>query len=74
MARARRILVAASVECAKRARRCRHNPKHSISAGERCLVLTNNMQDKSYCMKCASVMLELATKEIAALSRDLGTA
>ncbi len=71
MARPRRILLVATVESAKRTRRCRHNPKHTIAAGERCLVLTDNMQDKSYCLKCAIIMLDSAREQITILTRDI---
>jgi hypothetical protein len=58
MGRPKELLRPCRYEVAVRLRHCAQNDEHLISAGERCLVFKENMQQKSYCLACARAILE----------------
>lgn len=66
MAKIRHILSHVSVEEAQRQRICHHDRKqHSIAKGEACLVVREPAGGrKNYCAKCASDILEIASKDV----------
>jgi hypothetical protein len=67
MARYRRILNA-RFETAKGRRRCRHDSKHQIVQGDRCIVIEIPLRgDYSYCMKCAPGLIVRAQQDLADL-------
>ncbi len=71
MAMFRRILNA-RLETAKGKRRCRHDKRHEIKAGDRCVVIEINMKGLySYCLICAPGLIVRAQAELAELSRKL---
>jgi hypothetical protein len=70
MAKVRQLFNMASVETAKRRRICHHNRrKHSIAAGDRCLVLKDPSSgaSKNYCVECAAQIFDRADADLAAL-------
>jgi hypothetical protein len=74
MASVRRLLNGATVETAKRKRICHHNrKKHSISAGEPCLVITDSSSGgkKNYCVECAAAILQCVDQDVAAMRKRL---
>jgi hypothetical protein len=75
MAKVRELLIAASIDTAKRKRICHRNRRgHSISAGERCLVIKNvggAGGSKNYCAECAAAILDRAQGDLDALRHGL---
>jgi hypothetical protein len=74
MAKTRQLFNMATIETAKRRRICHHNPKkHSIAAGERCLVLKNPSSGagKNYCPECAKQIFDRAELDLAGLREQL---
>lgn len=60
-------------EFAKRQRRCARNKEHIITAGEKCLVVSESMKaPKSYCLPCARLILGYAKKDVEKLCNDVG--
>ena len=74
MAKTRQLFNTAAIDTAKRRRICHHNrKKHSIAAGERCLVLKDPASGagKNYCSECAERILDRAELDLAALRNEL---
>jgi hypothetical protein len=74
VAKVRQLFNAASVEVAKRRRICHRNRrKHSIAAGERCLVLKDpgTGGTKNYCHQCAGEILDRAQGDLDDLRHQL---
>jgi hypothetical protein len=74
VAKIRQLFNAASIETAKRRRICHHNrKKHSIQAGERCLVLKDPSSGaaKNYCVECARDILTRAEVDLVDLRTQL---
>ena len=70
----RRILKHASVEIAKRTRKCHRNNKHGVRAGEACLVISDENrlgQKKNYCTACARDILDQAERDLSQLHAQL---
>jgi hypothetical protein len=45
-------------EIASRERRCFRNKKHTILAGDNCLVFKESMRKSNYCLECAKIILQ----------------
>ena len=75
MPKVRDILIDVDVEVAQRKRKChRARGKHSIPAGEACLVIRGGeyKSPKNYCRKCAKPILDLADHRLSELRLQLG--
>jgi len=74
MAQVRDVLSHVAVEEAQRPRICHRNrKKHSIAAGESCLVVSDeNGGAKNYCAVCASEILKSAQRKLLAAAAALG--
>jgi hypothetical protein len=74
MPKVRRVLGVVSVEEAKRNRNCYHDRrKHSITAGEHCLVIRDPASGgkKNYCVECGNAILDAAADDLSRLRSDL---
>jgi hypothetical protein len=75
VAKIRELLIAASIDTAKRKRICYRNRRaHSIAAGERCLVIKNSGGtggSRNYCAECAAAILDRAQGDLDALRHGL---
>jgi hypothetical protein len=74
MAKVRQLFNAVSVEVAQRRRICHHNRrKHSIAAGDRCLVVKDPATGggKNYCHGCAIDILDRAQADLDELRHQL---
>lgn len=62
-----------TIEVAGRKRKCHRQPKkHVISKGDRCLIVADGPQTRStYCVTCATEILQLARSRLADLSQDM---
>ena len=58
MPRPKDLLRPCTYETAIRQRRCSRNDEHVIAPGARCLVFTEQMRRKCYCLLCARGILE----------------
>lgn len=69
----RRVLVALTVEVAKRPRICHRNRLgHSVAKGSPCLVVRNTEGgSKNYCPLCALEILDQASRDLEDLRRRL---
>lgn len=74
MAKIRDVLKHIGTEVAKRRRRCHRSKKHSISAGEECLVITDEASggSKNYCTECAEPILTSAAARLESIRSALG--
>jgi hypothetical protein len=74
MAKTRNALKDLRVEKAIKKRKCHHDKKHVINAGDDCLVIKNpdGMGHKNYCKACAAPILDLAEAGTADLKSKLG--
>ena len=68
MPRLKRLLLPVSFETAQRKRKCSRNKEHEIVKGERCLAIREGMTKNSYCIKCADLILQKASKELEELT------
>jgi hypothetical protein len=74
MAKVRQLLIAASVETAKRKRVCyRKRKNHEIAAGEKCLVVNEGSGNgrSNYCREHASEILDRAGADLTSLKKNL---
>ena len=67
------LLISVKVQKAKRSRKCQHNKgEHSIAPGERCLAVQDAYGGfRSYCIECATKMLDLTTGELRELVLEI---
>jgi hypothetical protein len=69
------LLLRIQVRPAGRRCQCKHNPKHTITKGERRLVVKDSgpaTRERGYCADCGAEMLNQAERQLAALRADLG--
>ena len=72
MPKIRDILVHVSVEVAVKKRKChRSGGKHSVLAGEPCLVVRKELGRKNYCRECSAPILEQAGIRLTKLQQDM---
>jgi len=71
MASVRKVVKNCAWEFAKRQRRCARDKSHIIAAGEKCLVVKENMAKKNYCLQCAKLIISCAKKDIEELCVQL---
>jgi hypothetical protein len=74
MAKVRQLLIAASVETAKRKRICyRKRKNHGVAAGDKCLVVNEGSGNGSsnYCREHAAEILDRAEGDLSALRQEL---
>ncbi len=64
MSAIKQIISTCYFESAKRLRHCSRNKKHLISKNEKCFVVKEQMNKKSYCMECALIILNKAKQDI----------
>lgn len=66
MSKVRDILSHITVEVPKRKRKCHHSQRHSIAAGEACLVINNSqgLGSRNYCYSCAMDILRNAARKL----------
>lgn len=75
MAAIKSLLIRLDVETASKKRLCHRNrKKHSVSAGEVCLVTIDDMGGKkNYCKICYATMLNKAQSDLDGIKRRLET-
>jgi hypothetical protein len=74
MAKVRQLFNTATIKVAKRRRICHRNRrKHSITAGQPCLVLKDPASgiSRNYCVECATAILDRAQTDLDALREEL---
>ena len=71
MPRLRQIVKTSYIEEAQRLRRCSRNKSHEIPRGERCLVVEENMRQKSYCRECAEEIMAHGIETLEQLRSEL---
>jgi len=71
MAKLKRLLTTSAFETAQRERKCSRNNDHKISKGDLCLTVKENMAKRSYCVRCARLILEKAREEVLGLLLQL---
>lgn len=70
----RDLLKHVSVEVAERRRKCHRDKDHSISTGERCLVVAEGSFGgaKNYCSRCAGPILSAVATKHQKLVQEMG--
>lgn len=71
MPRVKSLLKTCEVEIAARKRTCKRDNGHVIRKGEKCLVITENMNRSVYCVKCSRLILEQAEQQVEMLKAEV---
>ena len=71
MARTKELLHSAWFQESPGRRKCRRNRTHTINPGYRCFVIKDGLNEKSYCLACAKVILQRGKKQLETLLAEL---